>query len=542
MTPVGIRAGSQADPVESASPGRPPWPLLAAGGLVLVLGALARFLSPSALWLDEALSVNIATLPLGEIPGALRRDGAPPLYYVILHLWILLFGSGDVAVRALSGLFSLGAVPLVWLAARRLGGPQAGAAAALLLASSPFAVRYATEVRMYSLVVLLAACAMLALIAIEAGGGWKAHVALGASVGALLLTHYWALYLVAALAMVLAWWWWNGRRIGRALISVAVGSAALIPWLPVLWFQTRHTGTPWASPPKARALLDTVIEFAGGYWDPGLGLGLIYLSLFVLGLCGRPLDDRRLEIDLRGHPPGTALAGVCALTMVVALTAARVSGSTFAVRYAAVILAPSLVLAALGTAALARPAVRQGLVAVACVLGLAAVVPNVVGQRTSAPAVARRLAAGARPGDVVAYCPDQLGPSVSRILAATGSGGGAVGGGAARDLEQITFPRRTPPQLVNWVDYETVNQRASANSFASELIRRAGPDSTVWVVWAPGYRTFSTNCERILAALRQERAERRILPVARRVFERPGLVAYPPGPPEEIAGPIAPAP
>ncbi len=53
------------------------------GGLVLAvaLGVVARFVATSPLWLDEALSVHIASLPMGDIPDALRHDGHPPLYY-----------------------------------------------------------------------------------------------------------------------------------------------------------------------------------------------------------------------------------------------------------------------------------------------------------------------------------------------------------------------------------------------------------------------------------------------------------------------------
>ena len=37
-------------------------------------------------WIDEGLSVGIADRPLGDIPGVLRQDGSPPLYYVLLNL------------------------------------------------------------------------------------------------------------------------------------------------------------------------------------------------------------------------------------------------------------------------------------------------------------------------------------------------------------------------------------------------------------------------------------------------------------------------
>src|SRR5207302_3096160 len=73
---------------------------------VVTVGVALRFTTSSHLWLDEALTVNIARLPLARIPDALRHDGSPPLYYMLLHVWIAVFGAGDVAVRALSAVFA----------------------------------------------------------------------------------------------------------------------------------------------------------------------------------------------------------------------------------------------------------------------------------------------------------------------------------------------------------------------------------------------------------------------------------------------------
>src|SRR5918992_2870845 len=63
-------------------------------GLV-ALGIGLRFVSTSSLWLDEALSANISALPVGDLLEALRHDGHPPLYYLMLHGWMELVGEGD---------------------------------------------------------------------------------------------------------------------------------------------------------------------------------------------------------------------------------------------------------------------------------------------------------------------------------------------------------------------------------------------------------------------------------------------------------------
>src|SRR5918995_3400547 len=104
----------------------PSWlvPLVIAA--VVAAGVVLRFVQRSPLWLHEALSVNIASLPLGDLFEALRHDGHPPFYYVLLHGWMEVFGESDFAVRALSGIFAVATLPLAWFAGRRLAG-QAGA-------------------------------------------------------------------------------------------------------------------------------------------------------------------------------------------------------------------------------------------------------------------------------------------------------------------------------------------------------------------------------------------------------------------------------
>src|SRR4051812_47697956 len=75
----------------------------AAVGIVaaVVLGIALRFISRGPLWLDEAQSLAIARQPISHLADALRHDGAPPLYYALLHWWVQLFGTSTFAVRSL---------------------------------------------------------------------------------------------------------------------------------------------------------------------------------------------------------------------------------------------------------------------------------------------------------------------------------------------------------------------------------------------------------------------------------------------------------
>ncbi len=76
-------------------------------------------------WIDEGLSVGIAHHPLFDIPWVLRKDGSPPLYYMLLHVWMsVVGGDGESRTHALSVLFATLTIPAGWVAG---GGCSASA-------------------------------------------------------------------------------------------------------------------------------------------------------------------------------------------------------------------------------------------------------------------------------------------------------------------------------------------------------------------------------------------------------------------------------
>ncbi len=130
-----------------------------------MLGGALRFyrIGSQGLWLDEAFSVWLGRQPVTEMWGwLLKIDQHPPLYYTLLHFWMI-FGDTEGYVRGLSALAGTLTIPVIYLLGRRLGGMRVGLLAALLLALSPFHVRFAQETRMYTLLTLNATLALLAL-------------------------------------------------------------------------------------------------------------------------------------------------------------------------------------------------------------------------------------------------------------------------------------------------------------------------------------------------------------------------------------------
>ncbi|MEE8392270.1 MAG: glycosyltransferase family 39 protein [Anaerolineae bacterium] len=134
--------------------------------VVIVIGAILRVfqIGTKCLWLDEAFSVWMGWQPVGEmLDWLVRIDQHPPLYYLLLHLWMVL-GDDAATVRTLSALLGTLTIPVIYLLGRRLADDRVGLLAALILSVSPFHVRFAQEARMYTLLTLNASLALYALL------------------------------------------------------------------------------------------------------------------------------------------------------------------------------------------------------------------------------------------------------------------------------------------------------------------------------------------------------------------------------------------
>jgi mannosyltransferase len=479
-------------------------------GVALLAAVVLRFWTPSALWLDEALTVDIARAPVHLIPGLLRHDGAPPLFYVLLHYWMDVFGQSDLATRSLSGVIGLVNLPVAWITGYRFGchhwsladAPEAekvsrlrrGRAVAwavtMLVASSPFVIYYDTEARMYGLVILLGTLLVLAFTWLLERPGPLPALSIAAIASALLYSHYWAFYALGVLGVISLWAAVKGphRRAWRyATAGLVLAALSFAPWFPTFWFQLHHTGTPWAAPAGLTVVVFAVTQFAGGNTDPGRALATIFFLFGILAVAGMSFDRWRVLLDLRTRPGVRTVAFGALAVLIIGVLADKFSGNTFADRYTAVVAFATLLVMAYGLTSFSDVRTRRLLLALAVVCGLFAAIPNAFISRTQAGQVGAAIAARAKPNAVVAYCPDQLGPAVSRVL--------------DDRFKEIAFPRFNAPEIVNWVDYLKVARAASPAKFVAKVKAMAGKTGTVYYVWTPGYVGFGSKCSAIADAL-----------------------------------------
>jgi mannosyltransferase len=334
--------------------GRPRWLeripnwAIAAAVLVLLLAASAylrtRYISVQ-FWMDEAISTGIASHPLGAIPGLLRHDGSPPLFYVLLHLWMQGFGTSESATHALSLLFGLLAIPVGMWAGWSLFGRRAGLMAGTLFAFNAFLTQYAQETRMYELMGLLGLVATTAFIHAFVFRRRRYLILFALAQALMLYTHAWGVFfgVGAVLALIPIWKVSDDRRgLVRDAAMAFLGAAILfLPWLPNFIYQSGHTGAPWAPAPRFGAPILISQDLLGG------DRVTVALALAVIVGLG-PLLARRY----RRTPEATVLWTLIALplaTLAVAWLASQITPA-FVSRYFAPALAAMLLLAAWGCA------------------------------------------------------------------------------------------------------------------------------------------------------------------------------------------------
>lgn len=324
---------------------------LIAGVTLVVLVALSVYVRTRAIsgsfWMDEGLSVGIASQNLFDIPGVLRQDGSPPLYYMGLHVWMDLFGRTETAVHWFSLTASLLTIPTAMWAGWSLWGKRAGFIGAALCTLNPFLTSYGEEARMYALMTLWALLATAFFLHAFVYRRGRIHVAAFALFQTLMLyTHGWGIfYGLASFAALLVLWWRSEERRALAIDGLAAYSAAAIlflPWLPTLLFQAGHTAAPWGRAPRFGAPIQISRDLLGG---DRASIVLLLIGGFGLATTLRAHKGRRDGERLSIY----VLVLVPVITLVIAWVLSQFNPA-WAARYFAVALGPMLLLSALGLA------------------------------------------------------------------------------------------------------------------------------------------------------------------------------------------------
>ncbi|MFN2604028.1 MAG: glycosyltransferase family 39 protein [Gemmatimonadaceae bacterium] len=202
------------------------------------------------LWRDEALFLSITRLPSwAAMLDFLRfHESHPPLFYALMRLWILALGDTDGRSIALSVIFGVALVPVIYLVGKSLFSERIGLLAAAFAAVSPSLIEFSATVRPYSLMPLLALLSTYALIRGLQRGGVRVWIAGGSSTVALIYTHNWGWLVVVGQWISIGLLFCSATtrpstpRLKEWFATQAAIGIAYLPWASTLVYQTEHAG------------------------------------------------------------------------------------------------------------------------------------------------------------------------------------------------------------------------------------------------------------------------------------------------------------
>lgn len=253
--------------------------------VVVSLSLNAYILFHQSLRLDEAQSLWAATKSVPGIINYIAQDVHVPLYELLLHFWIQIFGNSVITARTLSFVFFVLTIPVLYILAVRSSDKKIALVSIVLFSLSPFIMWYSSEARMYSLLTFIACINHIYFLRLLESDGEKGIVGYFFSTLFGLYTHYFFIFLIATQSFFLLLQFFleyhqeflfqNGfmhflkskveilYAYGIALASAFV---LFVPW--VVYFQLQGSASntqPLIPPPTTFNLFQTMANFLFGF-------------------------------------------------------------------------------------------------------------------------------------------------------------------------------------------------------------------------------------------------------------------------------------
>jgi mannosyltransferase len=427
---------------------------VAGGAAFLLLVAVSVYERTGSLhgsfWMDEGLSVGIASHKFTAIPGVLQQDGSPPLYYMLLHVWMGAFGTEESRVHLLSVAASTAAIPAGLWAGWSLFGARTGWILAGLCAFNPFLTGFGEEARMYAFLGTFSIIACALVIHVFVLRNRKHAPFLAVALAAMLYTHAWSIFFgIGAFAAALFCYRRAPDRremLVDGLISFGGAAVLFLPWLPTFIGQSAHTAAPWSRAPRFGAPIQVSRGLMGGDRSA--------IVLLLAGVGG-------IVAYFRINPSGKLRTAVYALlvlpfvTLAVAWIASHVTPA-WTTRYFGVFLGPLLLLSAVGIAH------AKG-VGVAAVLALVFfwVLPGrfVSGHKSDVRDIAAELSGRMKPQDVIIGGQPEQVPVIAYYFGPHFRYASTMEAGVDRD-----------PYVMDWRDAVDRMKRTDTNAAVSGLV------------------------------------------------------------------------
>ncbi|MFA5134270.1 MAG: glycosyltransferase family 39 protein [Patescibacteria group bacterium] len=343
---------------------------------ILVLGGILRFVTlDRELIFDDVFSIHYASLPAGDIMHYSASEVSEvPLYYLMLHGWIGMFGSGAVAAKMFSLLMSLGSILAMYFLGRLLFSKTVGLVASLLLSVSSIDILLSGDVRAYTLLIFLTIACVYHFWQYVRSRKLSVLVLFSACSVLAVYTHYQAWLVVLALNLfIFVFYKHHSIPVRQWLLAQVAVVLSFVPWILYSVIPNLRDGifgTSWTNLIQQQYSRLMVFDMPLNFMlmprftdNAAFQLGILWYTLFFIAIVFAAVSFRRGHFTIdKQHVPERILLLVLLLIPLCAFFVFVVPVP----KYYVVAAIPLYVIAAYGaSSAVKKPAVLFGIGATA---------------------------------------------------------------------------------------------------------------------------------------------------------------------------------
>jgi mannosyltransferase len=254
--------------------------------LLIILNLILKiiFIESNSIGGDEPFSIYHAQLNVSSIIEHLRNGNNPPLYEIILHFWINLFGISEFSVRFPSFIFSVLTVLYIYKIGKNYFSYQIALISSLLFSFSNYHIAFAHEARVYSLFALLTTMSMYFFLVIcNKQKNFKYFLILLSINITLLYSHYLGFYVIAIQTISVAFIKDNrGKLFSKYLVYLLSLLLLYIPNLRnliMLFLFSSKNGTWVKSPNGVEGIYNMLWQFSNKPLTTVIAIGILLLSI-----------------------------------------------------------------------------------------------------------------------------------------------------------------------------------------------------------------------------------------------------------------------
>lgn len=238
--------------------------LIPVGLIILNFVLKIMYLGRQDIAMDEPFTIYYAQAGFSSLFEMLKTENNPPLFFLLIHLWIRIFGISAFSVRFLPFLFSTLTAPLIYLTGKRFFSLRSGIFASLVFTFSNYQLGFSHEARVYSLFALLTCISMYFFLSLIQNPGKRSSIYLLIITNILIIYSHFFGFFVIGVQMLSCLIFPDLKKALKGCLKAQIITLILyLPYFPVLFsrFHASSGGT-WVPPPLISDLYTMIWRFS----------------------------------------------------------------------------------------------------------------------------------------------------------------------------------------------------------------------------------------------------------------------------------------